>query len=275
MQNSLTFYGKGTLKRMNVRYSRVSGSRCRVPSSLLVLGSSGDALDLAVLEQPATLIVDLTKAGMPVEETRRQAFAFIVRARAASCQLRLFVQINDLSTGLADADLDAILPAAPDGIVLPGCRSGEDVQHLGTKLAVREAELGIADDATKIIAIAACDAAALFRMGSYAGSSPRLAGLAWDAERLATTFGVRGDVSARDLSAPLALARTLTIVAARSAGIPAIDAACAVNGEALVEACVLARRDGFTAKFAKHPRQVPVIEAAFAATGPYRSSPFA
>ena len=37
------------------------------------------------------------------------------------------------------------MPAAPDGIILPA-RNGADVQHLSVKLAVREAELGIADE---------------------------------------------------------------------------------------------------------------------------------
>ena len=269
--NSFIVYGKRTFKGP-ISVARGFEEKCRVRSYLLVPASSGDALDPALFEEAAVLIVDLAEASAPIEQSRRQAFAFLLRARAARPQFRLFVQISDLSAGLADADLDAILPAAPDGIVLSGCSSGEDVQHLGTKLAVREAEFGIGDAATAIIAVAACDAAALFRMGSYAGSSPRLAGLAWDAARLATTLGLRPDVSMRDLPAPLAFARTLTVLAAHAASVPAIDAACALNGREFAAACVRARSDGFTAKFAMDAAQLPVIEAAFAAPDPPSSA---
>ena len=236
---------------------------------LLVLGS-GDVVDVLLGQQRISVVIDLNSAATLPEESRRQGIATLARVRSAFPRVPLFVRIHELTTGLADGDLDAVLAAAPDGVVLPGCRSGADVQHLGTKLSVREAELGIPDAATKIIAVGACDAAALLSMRSYAGSSPRLAGLAWDAERLATAFGIEREVSGKDLPAPLALARTLTIVAASAAGVPAIDTASGLNGKALASACLQARRDGFAAKFAAHAAQVPTIEAAFAISGASR-----
>ena len=87
-------------------------------------------------------------------------------------------------SGLVDADLDGVMPAHPDGILLPKPRGGIDVQHLAAKLAVREADHGIADGATKIICVATESAAAVFGLPTYAGSSRRLAALTWGAEDL-------------------------------------------------------------------------------------------
>jgi citrate lyase subunit beta/citryl-CoA lyase len=46
------------------------------------------------------------------------------------------------------------MEAGPDGIMLPKAAGGPDVAHLGAKLAVREAEFGLPDGETRIVAIA-------------------------------------------------------------------------------------------------------------------------
>ena len=105
-----------------------------------------------------------------------------------------------------DDDLDAAMAATPDEIVLP-VRNGADVQHLGVKLAVREAELGLADGATRIIALVA-GPGAVFQLGSFVSASPRLAALAFDARAFATSLGIE-DLTARPGSASRAISRSL------------------------------------------------------------------
>jgi citrate lyase subunit beta/citryl-CoA lyase len=152
-----------------------------------------------------------------------------VRQQAAN--LKLYVCLGSL-----DDELDAAMAATPEGIVLP-VRNGADVQHLGVKLAVREAELGLADGATQIIALVAAPAT-LFQLGSFAGASPRLAALAFDAPAFAMKLGIE-DMT----TPPLGLARDLTLLAAKAAGVAAIliDAA----GADLPATCKAAKRDGF------------------------------
>ena len=60
--------------------------------------------------------------------------------------------------------------------MLPKSRGGQDIMHLSTKLAVREAESDLPDGEIAILPIATESAAAVFNMGSYAGASRRLIG---------------------------------------------------------------------------------------------------
>ena len=137
-------------------------------------------------------------------------------ARHGGAALKLYVRVGGLD-GPIEAELDALMPAAPDGIVLLA-QSGADVQHLGVKLAVREAELGIADGATRIIALAGGTPGAIFQLASFAGASPRLIALAFDSSALAASLGTNDEAPA----APLTLARNLTLFAAKAAGVAAL-----------------------------------------------------
>jgi citrate lyase subunit beta/citryl-CoA lyase len=158
-----------------------------------------------------------------------------------------------LCLGSLNDDLDAAMAASPDGIVLP-VRNGADVQHLGVKLAVREAELGLADGATRIIALVA-GPAALFQLDSFDGASPRLAALAFDAQAFATKLGTE------DMTAPpLGLARNLTLLAAQAVGVVAILVAAAYAD--LPATCKAAKRDGFDAIVVRDPADIAIARAA-------------
>ena len=61
---------------------------------------------------------------------------------------------------LPDADLDAVVPARPDAIMLPKAEGGAGVIHADAKLTAREAIAGLPDGHIKIVAIATETAAA-------------------------------------------------------------------------------------------------------------------
>jgi citrate lyase subunit beta/citryl-CoA lyase len=237
-------------------------------SLLFVPGDSPRKLDKAMQAGADALIADLEDAVAPAEKdnARRITLEFLRRARTEPKRPRLFVRVNGLATGLTDADLDGVMAAAPDGIVLPKAVGGIDVSHLGTKLAVREAEFGLADGGTAVIAIATENARGLFALGTFAGASPRLAGITWGGEDLSVDVGAESnrDESGR-YTEPYRLARSLTLFGATAAGIDAIDAVyTSFRDEAgLAAECRAARRDGFVAKMAIHPAQVAVINATF------------
>lgn len=200
------------------------------------------------------------------QAARDTAANFLASVRSAETRPRLYVRINALDTGLAEADLEAVLPRRPDGIMLPKCRHGADVQHLGARLAVREAEVGAPDGATQIIAVATETAASVFGLGSYAGASRRLAGLTWGAEDLSADLGAETNRLPDDSYAPpYLLVRSLTLIAAHAAETQAIDTVYPAfrNMEGFRAECLAARRDGFTAKMAIHPDQVAVINEVF------------
>ena len=154
---------------------------------------------------------------------------------------------------------------APDAVMLPGSFGAASVQQLSAKLAVREADFDLADEATQIIAVVDT-ARALLGMASYRVSSGRLAGIAWSAAGLRADVGAESD---RDHDGAYAgafrLARDLTLLAAAAAGVAAIDAAFADVADltGLRAEAIAARRDGFSAKLAVSPEQAGVVNEVF------------
>jgi citrate lyase subunit beta/citryl-CoA lyase len=237
-------------------------------SLLFVPADSEKKLGKALSCDADTLLVDLEDSVAPASKprARQTARAFLAQARDKPRRPLLYIRVNALDTADIDHDLDAVMPQAPDGILLPKCSHGPDVQHLGAKLAVHEAMNDRPAGATRILALVTETAASLFGMGTYAAASNRLAGLAWGAEDLSAAIGAETNRAADgSLTAPYVLARTLTLLAAAAADVPAIDGISANfrDLDGLRRECELARRDGFSGKLAIHPAQVEIINAAF------------
>ncbi|WP_372425468.1 HpcH/HpaI aldolase/citrate lyase family protein [Salinarimonas chemoclinalis] len=237
-------------------------------SYLFVPGDSEKKLDKALGAGADALIVDLEDSVAPGEKARGRAVAaaFLTRAGAVEGRPRLLVRVNALDTDLIGADLDAVMPATPDGIVLPKASGGQDVAHLAALVAVREAEYGLPDGGTVVHAIATETARAIFGLGSYGGASHRLRGLAWGGEDLSADLGAesnRDDAGA--WTEPYRIARSMLLFAAAAAEVDAIDGVHTAfrDLDGLAAECRAARRDGFTGKLAIHPAQVPVINETF------------
>jgi len=237
-------------------------------SLLFVPGDTPKKLDKGLASGADVLLVDLEDSVAPPAKpaARETARDFIAAAKAQPGRPLLYVRVNALDSGHIDADLDVVMQAGPDGIMLPKSTSGVDVQHLAAKLAVREAENALPDGATRIVAIATETARSLFHMGTYAGASHRLAGLTWGAEDLAADLGAETNRLADGSYAdPYRLARTLALAAAHAGELTAIDTVYTDfrNDAGLEAETQAARRDGFSAKMAIHPAQVPIINAVF------------
>ncbi len=128
------------------------------------------------------------------------------------------VRVNALDTGLTDEDLDAVVAAAPDAIMLPKAEGGRDVAHLDAKLTTREALAGLPEGRIRITVVATETAKAVFTLGSYQGASPRLSGLTWGAEDLSADIGAetnRGPDGRH--TEPFRLARALCLMGAVAA----------------------------------------------------------
>ncbi|RVU15655.1 HpcH/HpaI aldolase/citrate lyase family protein [Methylobacterium oryzihabitans] len=237
-------------------------------SLLFAPGDTPRKLDKALDSGADALILDLEDSVAPTAkaEARATTAAFLKRVRGEAGRPRLYVRVNAFDTGLTDDDLAAVMPEAPDGIVLPKAAGGPDVGRLSVALAVHEAEIGLPDGVTRILPIVTETARAVFALDSLPGSSPRLAGLTWGAEDLSADIGAETN---RDGSGawtgPFRLARDLMLLAATAAQVDAVDTVYAGfrDLDGLARECREARRDGFVAKMAIHPAQVAVINAAF------------
>jgi len=237
-------------------------------SLLFVPADGGRKLDKAMTSGADALIIDLEDSVAPDGKAaaRKSVADFLKSALALANRPRLLVLINGLATGLADDDLDAVVPARPDAIMLPKAEGGAGVVHADAKLAVREAVAGLPDGAIKILPIATETAAALFLAGTFAGAGARLIGLTWGAEDLSAELGAQAnrDAEGRFLD-PYRLARSLCLAGAAAAQVPAIDTVYVDfrDEKGFRRECEEACRDGFIGKMAIHPAQVSIINAVF------------
>lgn len=174
-----------------------------------------------------------------------------------------FVRVNPLDGGLTAADLAAVLPARPDGIMLPKAEGAASIHAMSA----------LADGMTvpPVLPIATETPAAIFELGTFRQVSGLLAGLTWGAEDLPASVGAS---AAREedgrYTAPFEMARSLTLFAAHAAGVPAIDTVFPrIDAMDDLRAYIgRARRDGFTGMMAIHPVQVAAINEGFTPTGP-------
>jgi citrate lyase subunit beta/citryl-CoA lyase len=211
-----------------------------------------DTTDSAAIAAAATAraaIVVLNSAGRGDASSLRAA-----SKRLTASSVQVFVRISPIEQATSTADLHAAMSIAPMGVMLAGAASGRDIAILDGRIAVSEAELGLAHGRTLIIAVTGVTAASLFVMGSFAIRSRRLAGLSYDPEALAA------DLGASDAHGPQALARDMTLLAARAADVPAIDPATPLGGDVAGDA-LRARRQGFGAKLALSADQAAIIAA--------------
>lgn len=212
------------------------------------------------------LIIDLEDSVAPERKIAARSGAAEFLGRTPRSRAKLIVRVNGLDTGLIDGDLDAVVAARPDAIMLPKAEGGASVVHTDAKLTAREALAGLAEGSVGIVAIATETAKALFVAGSYAGASQRLSALTWGAEDLSAQLGAEAnrDADGNFLDA-YRLARTLCIAAAAAADVTAIDTVYVDfrNDAGLRRECEAARRDGFTGKMAIHPAQVAIINDVF------------
>lgn len=238
--------------------------------SLLFVPADDDRkLNKAAATGADALILDLEDSVAPINKgaARDGALAFLKAAgrpdeRSQPC----LVRINGLSTELCEGDLDTVMTGAPDGILLPKCRGGDDISSLHAKIAVREALHDLTPGQTRILALATETPDSLFGLGTYAKASQRLSGLAWGCEDLGAALGA---AETRDDQGnwyePYRLARNLCLIGARAAGVDPIDGVHADfrNLDGLRREAEAAFRDGFVAKLAIHPGQIAIINECF------------
>jgi citrate lyase subunit beta/citryl-CoA lyase len=236
-------------------------------SLLFVPGDSEKKLAKSNSTAADALILDLEDSVAP-ERTAlaRSMVAEFLQAHPNRTQQQLWVRINPLQTPEALADLVAVMPARPDGIMLPKPLNGLHAQQLDHYLSALETREGLALGSTRIIPVATEVPGALFDLQSYAGASPRLQGLTWGAEDLATAVGASSNRDASgEFTFTYKLARSLCLLASAHAQIQAIDTLSVdfKDMQALALDVQQACREGFSGKLAIHPDQVEVINQGF------------
>ncbi len=227
-------------------------------SILVISAASRAAFEAGLASEADALALDLA-CDAEIDVARKNAAEWIAEARGLN--RRCLVKIHRLASGLSDGDLDAVVAAAPDGIILPDACGARDVQHLGAKLAVREAENALPDGSLKVLALAAESPAAIYELGSLSRAARRLIGLGRDELLLMRRLGI---AETGERPEPLRVARALCLFAAAAAGAPAYDCAEPGEGQDFARHCTQAARENFAGKFVLTAAQAKIANAAFA-----------
>jgi citrate lyase subunit beta/citryl-CoA lyase len=241
----------------------------RARSWLFAPGDSERKTEKAAASDADIVLLDLEDA--VTEDAKPKARAMIsafLEAQPRPARRRLWVRVNPLDGPHALADLAAVIPARPGGIMLPKSRGRADVETLDHYLSALEVAAGTDQGETKVIALATETAESVFTVGSYRGA-PRLAAMSWGAEDLADAVGASENRNPDgSYGFTYELARSLCLLGAAAAGVAAIDT---IHGDfrdpdGLRRRAQQVRRAGFRGMLAIHPAQIEVINAAFTPT---------
>lgn len=234
-------------------------------SWLFAPGDSDRKMAKAAASAADIVVIDLEDSVAPeAKPTARAGARDFIQAHPES-RARLWLRINSLGGAHSLADLAAVMPANPGGIMLPKATGRRDVEKLDHVLSALEVANGIEEGSTAVIVLVTETAAGMFTTGDYK-DAPRVVALTWGAEDLAEAVGASAN---RDGDGSYAftyeLARSLTLLGAAAAGLAAIETISSdfTDLEALRRRAERVRRDGFRGMLAIHPAQLGVINAAF------------
>jgi citrate lyase subunit beta/citryl-CoA lyase len=229
-----------------------------------VPGASERMLARAATLGADALILDLEDAVPP--EGKEPARARVAEwLGATTCTAARLVRVNPLDSPWGRDDLAAILPARPDGLVVPKVASAADLAAVDRELSRLERAHGISAGSVPIVAIATETPRAVLRLEEIA-DGPRIAGLTWGSEDLSALLGANRTRADDGRYLPVfEIARQLTLLAAHAAGVAAIDGVYTdfrdVAG--LEREAAEAAASGFTGKLTIHPMQIEPVHRAF------------
>ena len=208
------------------------------------------------------VILDLEDAVATAEKPAARAGA--LAALRGPRPKPVFVRVNALSTPFCFDDLLAVVPAAPDGIVLPKAEGASDVRTADWLLTQLEARHGLPQGGIGLLPILET-ALGIANARETAAACPRIGRLMFGAVDLALDM----DADVNDDAGAMGQARFAIALASRCAGLPGpLDTAFVdvAAPDRLHATAIRARAMGYTGKACIHPSQVEVVHAVFTPT---------
>jgi len=169
------------------------------------------------------------------------------------------VRINPVGSGLEADDLEAVLPARPDGVVVPKVGAAAQLAWVSGKIEAAELAHGWPVNSIGLIAVVE-SARAVLDLEAIAAAA-RLQALIFGAEDLAADLGAVRTRPAWEVF----YARSAVVTAAAAYGLQAIDMVSIDfrDLEALREEAAFGARLGYAGKQVIHPAQVAPVQEAF------------
>jgi citrate lyase subunit beta / citryl-CoA lyase len=244
----------------------------RYRSWLIVPGDSERKLGKALATGSDVAVVDLdASVGFEGKRAARSLAAEWLLAHRPKVleqsPMARWVRINPLDSRLWRDDLVAVMPGAPEGIILPKSLGPDSIREVASEIYELEQANHLVAGSTKILPIAGESARAALTISSYAtDTNPRLAGIGWNVASLSTAISAtRSRETKSSWSETFRYVRAQTLLTAHACGIMALEAMHGdeADTKGMKAAAKAARADGFTGMFASHPAQVAEINAAF------------
>lgn len=232
-------------------------------SILYVPGNNPGMIRDAHIYGSDVILLDLEDS---VTMTEKDAARFLVYNALKTLDFggkEVAVRINGLDTDFGLKDLEAVVRVQPDVIRLPKTDSEQDIIACEKEIERIEAACGIPVGKTKMIA-AIESAQGVLNAREIAHASKRLVGIALGAEDF--TADLKTTRSADGIE--LLTARSMIVMAARSAGIDALDTVFSdVNDtEGFIKEAKLIKQLGFDGKSVINPSQIKPLHAVFTPT---------
>ncbi len=170
------------------------------------------------------------------------------------------VRINPLGSGLAEEDLQAVLAAHPDGIVLPKVEGADEVRWVCRQIAAAEQANGWENGSIGLLVLIETPQAIL-NLREICTAESRLQGLIFGAEDFAGSIGAARSREAFELL----YARSAVVIHAAAFNLQALDMVWLdlQDLEGLRREAQAGAAMGFTGKQIIHPNQVHPVQEAF------------
>lgn len=232
-------------------------------SLLFMPGDSTHKIEKAAQLEADSLVMDLEDAVAPSSKpqariTTRDALSGLDFGRRER-----LVRTNAWSTPFFKDDVRETIAGKPDGYVIPKVDSAEALLAAHAFIAEAASAHAVGASAIKLLAIVET-ARGVLNVREIAQVGPPLQALIFGADDLAADIGAKRTRS----SIEVLYARSAVVIAAAANGLQAIDIVFFDLNDltGLEEECAFGRQLGYTGKMVIHPRQLDVVNRAFAPT---------
>ena len=229
---------------------------------MFVPGNNPGMMADAHIYGPDSIMLDLEDSVTMAEKDTARLLVYNALKSVDYGDTEMVVRINPLNTPYGKKDIEAVVKAGVDVIRMPKTETAEEVIEVEREIERVEKELGCVGR-TKIMA-AIESALGICNAYAIATASPRMMGIALGAEDYCANLKTQRTPDGDELR----LARETIVVAARAAGIDALDTVYSnLNDmETFRKEVEFIHRLGFDGKSIINPRQIEVVNEVFAPT---------
>jgi len=232
---------------------------------MFVPGNNPGMMQDAFIYGPDSIMLDLEDSVTMAEKDAARLLVYNALKTIDYGTTEMVVRINPLNTPYGKKDVEAMVKAGVDVIRMPKTETADEVREVEAEILKWEEELGCVGR-TKIMA-AIESALGIVNAYPIATASKRMMGIALGAEDYCANLKTqRTSGDNPNFGLELLLARQTIVVAARAAGIDALDTVYSNldDMETFRREVELIKTLGFDGKSIINPRQIEIVNEVFA-----------